>query len=75
MLRLLAKDAVKQFGDQLIGRSIMTARFGDWPGGRAVVTKLHPDPNAPEIVCQVSSENPHNKIQSIGVFENEEIGI
>jgi hypothetical protein len=31
MLTILAKDAVEQFGDQLVGRQIITVAYGDWP--------------------------------------------
>ena len=82
MLKLLAKDAVEQFGDQLIGRTIITARFGDWPGGAARVIALNPDPeSAPDIVMTVVAarrirfDSRTNIGEEIGVFENEEIGI
>lgn len=82
MLKLLAKDAVEQLGDQLVGRTILTARFGDWQGGAARVIALNPDPeSAPDIVMTVIAERQSqfdsrtNIGEEIGVFENEEIGI
>jgi len=82
MLKLLAKDAVTQFGDQLIGRTIITARFGDWQGGAARVIALNPDPEfAPDIVMTVKAErrtrfdSRTNIGEEMGIFENEEIGL
>lgn len=81
MLKMLASDAVKQFGDQLIGRDIITARYGDWQGGRARVLKLNPDKAAPEIVMTVKAirtsryDSRTNIGEEIGVFDHEEIGL
>lgn len=51
----------------LIGKQVMTEPMGEYPGGVAKVTKLFPDPSAPEIVFQVK----HPSFGRIGVFANE----
>ena len=48
-----AKDLKKQMGDLLLGRSIKTVPFGDYPGGIAIIYDLGHDPAAPEIVMNV----------------------
>lgn len=46
---MLAAQAVRKFGQSLIGREIFTNAYGDYPGGRSTVTEVAPDPGAPEI--------------------------
>jgi hypothetical protein len=69
-------------GNSLIGKTIITQRFGYWPGGPAVITELRPDPQAPEIVFQVRGTGVEVKLaverglldsEEIGVFEYEEV--
>jgi len=51
-----AAKLVSSLGSALLGRHVMAdpvgGRFG-YPGGLAVVIEINPDPNAPEIVCNV----------------------
>ena len=61
-----AEDMVTQFGEELIGKRVLTEEYGDWPGGIAVITEINPDPNAPEISFQVKSKH-----GEIGVFWHE----
>lgn len=81
MLRMLAGAAVERLGDQLIGRIIVTARYGDWQGGKACVIELNPDKTAPEIVMTVKAvrtsryDSRTNIGEEIGVFDHEEIGL
>lgn len=81
MLRMLASDAVEQLGPQLIGRIIVTARYGRWQGGKARVIELNPDKTAPEIVMTVQAvrttryDSRTNIGEVIGVFDHEEIGL
>lgn len=81
---LLAGQAVKKYGDSLVGKEIITVRVGAWPGGRAKVFELYNDPAAPEIVLQVKGVENNTRVtrailsgqldsDEIGVFENEEI--
>lgn len=65
----LAGALVKAEGAKLIGRAVITPQYGDYPGGRAVITELGSDPNAPEIVFHVK----HPTFGECGVFENEEV--
>lgn len=62
----LASDVVNVLGASLIGAEVLTEAVGGWPGGLATVVELHPDPTAPEIVCNVESE--HGRV---GIFEHE----
>lgn len=64
-----AKDLKKQMGDLLLGRSIKTVPFGDYPGGIAIIYDLGHDPAAPEIVMNVVLPG----WGRIGVFEYEEV--
>lgn len=50
---MTAKLLLKQYGNQLLGRQIITVPMGQWPGGVAEIVKLRPDENAPEIVFEV----------------------
>lgn len=81
---ILAGDAVKKYGERLVGQEIVTAKVGYWPGGRARVLELYHDPAAPEIVLQVKATQNNTMVtraiyanrlggDEIGVFENEEI--
>lgn len=67
---MLATDMIHRWKwHELIGRKIVTQPYGDWPGGVATITEVYPDPEAPEIVLQVKSEE-HGEI---GVFNFEEV--
>jgi hypothetical protein len=69
-----AGEAVKRFGDTLIGQVIHTEPLGKYPGGPATVTKINPDIGAPDIVLNV--DNPvYTNGREIGIFDYEEIGI
>jgi hypothetical protein len=70
-----ARKALEEYGEKLIGRSVLTHPFGAWPGGRCKVIKLRPDSESPEIVFQVRGEVGQTCLGSstIGVFEYEEI--
>lgn len=61
-----AKSLVLKHGKKLIGRWIVTQRYGEWPGGMARVFALSLDPAAPEIVFNVSQGG-----TTIGVFDHE----
>lgn len=69
-----AGEAVKRFGDTLIGQTIHTAAMGKYPGGPATVSQINPDIGAPDIVLNVKSPVYDNG-RDIGIFEDEEIGI
>jgi len=66
-----AKEAVIQYGKDLIGKYVHTSPMGDYPGGLAKVIEIAPDPAAPEIVFQVE----HPAVDPIGVFEHESVVI
>lgn len=68
---LPADDAAEIYGDLLVGVRVDTEAQGEYPGGPAVVTEVSPDPEAPEIVFQVS--NPDFEDGEIGVFSHENI--
>ena len=81
---MLAKEFIEDAGSKAVGALIVTAAVGAWPGGLAYITEIEPDPNAPEIVCQVRACNTNTKVKraiqrgdldsaEIGVFDNEEI--
>lgn len=81
MLKMMADQAVEQFGDQLVGRLIITVPYGDWQGGAARVLAVNPDPGAPDIVMTVKAErrtqfdSRTNIGKEIGVFDHEEVGL
>lgn len=58
---------VGRFGHGLIGRRVDTPPLGEYPGGIATITRITPDPNAPEIVFQVTLFG----YGSIGMFAHE----
>lgn len=64
-----ASKLVQSMGASLVGREVLTAGVGEYPGGEAVVTELHPDPGAPEIVFNVR----HPSVGVIGVFDHEPV--
>jgi hypothetical protein len=64
-----AKKLVKKLGSKLVGQKVRTPQMGEYPGGVATVTEIAPDPNAPEIVFNVS----HPTFGPIGVFEYEQV--
>jgi hypothetical protein len=63
------------YGDELIGRLIVTEPYGAFPGGPAKVLELYDDSNAPEIVLYVRylyrDIVATNENGELGVFENE----
>lgn len=66
---MTAETLVTTLGSALIGRIVFTQPMGDYPGGAATIIGLRPDPEAPEIVMQVS----HETFGEIGVFECEQV--
>lgn len=66
-VEMTAEALVARMGEELVGRHVMTEALGEYPGGRAKVVELTPDPEAPEIVYQVV----HPTFGAIGVFESE----
>lgn len=66
---MLARKLVEERGASLIGRTVWTYEYGDWPGGSAVVVDLHPDPCAPDIVFGVRGQG----FDYMGVLEHEEV--
>ena len=70
-MMMLAKDLVESYGKALIGMAVDTPAMGEYPGGKAVVTEIAPDPSAPEIVFQVC----HPTFGEIGVFGNEAVDL
>jgi hypothetical protein len=45
-----ARKLVAEVGaKKLVGKRVMTQKFGDWPGGPAIITEVGHDKNAPEI--------------------------
>ena len=65
-----AADLLKFLEGSLVGRMIMTAKMGSYPGGPARVTQITPDRHATDIILYVS--NPAwKKGEDIGVFEYE----
>lgn len=66
---MTAKELVESKGEGLVGQMVFTKKIGEYPGGRAKVVELNPDPEAPEIVMQVM----HPTFGEIGVFEDEPI--
>lgn len=79
-----AKELLDEMGEKLIGRTIFTEPFGDWPGGRAIVKEIAPDPEAPEIVFTVLGTGKRinnailkGKLDSpvIGVFDYEPVDL
>lgn len=84
--RIMAPDAVQKYGSRLIGREIITARYGAWPGGRARVVEIMPDQKAPDIMMTVKAVQENAMVtraiirrrldsDEIGILENEEIVI
>lgn len=74
---MFAKNLVKKMGKDLVGKTILTPAMGDYPGGYAKVVEIHPDPGAPEIVCNVEhpiwKDDEDNNI--MGIFENENVSL
>ncbi len=68
---MTAEELLSRYGTELVGTTIMTEAFGDYPGGPAKVIELCPDPEAPEIVLQVK----HPTFGEIGVFDFEEVAL
>ena len=67
-----AKQLVEKMGNELIGRYIETEAIGEWPGGKARVIEIQPDPEAPEIVMQVTQDS-GREYDPIGVFDWEDV--
>jgi hypothetical protein len=68
---LPADDAAEIYGDLLVDVRVNTEAAGEYPGGPATIIQVQPDPEAPEIVFQVS--NPAYEEGEIGVFSHESI--
>lgn len=70
-----AKFFVWKWGQQAIGKNILTQPYGAYPGGIAEVVNIHPDPEAPEIVMTVKHPTWTNEEgeSEIGVFDHEEV--
>lgn len=71
---MTAKELVQTtgaLGVDLVGKKILTQRYGEYPGGIAEVTELAPDETAPEIVLNVR----HPTFGEIGVFDHEEVSL
>lgn len=67
-MMVIAENLVADYGHSLIGRTVKTRPLGEYPGGKAVVTAIAPDPeNAPEIAFLVR----HPTFGEIGVYGNE----
>ena len=73
----LANAIVKQYGEKLVGKTILTQRIGEWPGGLAVVTQIRHDKNAPEIVCLVRHANQEyaEEFGEMGIFHDEKVEV
>jgi len=65
---MTAKELVTKHGSALVGRLVLTQPNGEYPGGIAEVVRIAPDPNAPEIVFDVKTDE-----WDIGVFEHETV--
>ena len=73
-----AKYLVQRYAYSLIGKTVLTERIGEWPGGDAEVIALQPDPKAPEIVMQVRHKSKADPLEpsrlwEMGVFEHENV--
>lgn len=66
---MTAKQLTNIHGASLIGRRVETEAIGEYPGGIATITRLAPDPQAPEFVFNVR----HPTFGEIGVFEWERV--
>lgn len=77
MINISARELVECFGEELIGRRIMTPKCGSYPGGIATVVSIYPDPEAPDIVCEVENEHwiDDDGINRIGILDYEECGV
>lgn len=64
-----ARELVEKYGEDLIGREVITPAMCNYPGGRATVIGVHPDPEAPDIVFDVL----HPSEGIMGILENENI--
>lgn len=62
-----AEQLANQYGNKLVGREVLTQPMGEYPGGYAIVTQVHPDPGAAEIVFNVK----HPTFGEVGIFEYE----
>lgn len=73
--KMNAKDLVAEFGEKLVGRIVLTAAMGEYPGGFAQVVEINPDPMAPEIVFNAQNSAWMDDWGSniIGVFEDEDV--
>lgn len=54
----------------LLGRQVITQKWGLFQGGLCTVIELHPDENAPEIVLQVRHDETG---EEVGIFADEMI--
>lgn len=52
-----ARKLVAEVGaKKLVGKRVMTQRYGDWPGGPATITEVGHDAGAPEIAFLVKHD-------------------
>jgi hypothetical protein len=75
---VLAKHAVKKYGEALVGRRVFTQTIGGWPGGSATVTELYHDPAAPDIVLQVKATEDNWLVRNYiaaGELDSDESGV
>ncbi len=74
--RIRAEELVNNLGDALIGKHVLTMPLGSWPGGEAIVTELHHDAGAPEIVFIVKGDDPKiTAAVDAGELPDNEIGV
>jgi hypothetical protein len=65
---LPAWELLNRHGSALVGVALDTLPMGEWTGGRARITEVRPDPNAPEIAFNVKRLSDGAEI---GVFREE----
>jgi len=66
-----AGEMVEKYGKDLIGKTVLTAPMGEYPGGLAIVTEIEPDENNTEIALNVN----HPVFESMGIFYYEEMTV
>lgn len=71
-----ARQAVKKFGELLIGKTIKTEPYGNWPGGLARVKDIYPprDIDIRMIVMYIEGLEKQTE-DSFGVLWDQEIEI
>lgn len=74
-----ARNLLERYAHTLIGKTVLTERYGEWPGGDAEIIQIVPDVDgAPEIVFQVrhkTATDPLNpsRYWEIGIFDHENV--